>query len=122
MWIDKLRAAAALIGLAGPLAGPGLSVNQAPPAGPQAAEQVRAVPTAPPPADKLSRASKSDLTPQSLPGLQALIRPQDNEWRHLRVQWLTDPVAALRKAATEDKPIVFLYLGGAGYNAPLGVC
>jgi hypothetical protein len=73
-------------------------------------------------AEKAPQASKIDLTPETFPKLHALIKPQDHEWRHLRVQWLTDPVAALKKATAEDKPIVFLYLGGAGYNAPLGIC
>ena len=65
---------------------------------------------------------RSDLTPQSFDRLHALIRPHDNEWRHLRVRWLTDVIAARKKAATEDKPIVICYTGGAGYNEPLGVC
>ena len=73
-------------------------------------------------AEKPHPASKNDLTPGAFPALHALIKPQEQEWRHLRVHWITDPVAALKKAAAEDKPIVFLYLGGAGYNAPLGVC
>jgi hypothetical protein len=30
--------------------------------------------------------------------------------------------AARKKAATEDKPLVICYTGGAGYNEPLGVC
>lgn len=68
------------------------------------------------------RDSKIDLTPQSFPGLHSLIRPQDHEWRHLNVHWLTDVVAARKKAAAEDKPIVVIYTGGAGYNEPLGVC
>jgi hypothetical protein len=54
--------------------------------------------------------------------LHTLIRPHDHEWRHLRVQWLTDVVAVRRKAAEEDKPIVICYTGGAGYNEPLGTC
>jgi hypothetical protein len=66
--------------------------------------------------------TKLDLTPQSLPTLLALIRPQENEWRHLKVEWMTDVVAARKKAAAEDKPIVICYTGGAGYNEPLGVC
>jgi hypothetical protein len=73
-------------------------------------------------AEKPHPASKNDLTPETFPVLHALIKPQEQEWRHLRVHWITDPVAALKKAASEDRPIVFLYLGGAGYNAPLGVC
>lgn len=66
--------------------------------------------------------SKADLTPRTFPGLHALIRPQPQEWRHLQVEWITDVIAARRKAATEDKPMVVLYTGGAGYNEPLGVC
>jgi hypothetical protein len=31
-------------------------------------------------------------------------------------------VAARKKAATEDKPLIICYTGGAGYNEPLGVC
>jgi hypothetical protein len=71
---------------------------------------------------KAPAASKMDLTPQSLPTLHALIRPHEQEWRHLKVEWLTDVVAARRRAAAEDKPIVICYTGGAGYNEPLGVC
>jgi hypothetical protein len=66
--------------------------------------------------------TKVDLTPESLPQLLALIRPQENEWRHLKVERLTDVVAARKKAVAEDKPIVICYTGGAGYNEPLGVC
>jgi hypothetical protein len=68
------------------------------------------------------RGSKHDLTPESLPNLLAVVRPQETEWRHLQVQWLTDVVAARKRAAAEDKPIVICYTGGAGYNEPLGVC
>jgi len=67
-------------------------------------------------------ASKLDLTPESAPQLLALVRPQESEWRHLRVRWLTDVVAARQLAARDDKPLVILYTGGAGYNEPLGVC
>jgi hypothetical protein len=70
----------------------------------------------------LAQGSKVDLTPQSAAKLHALIRPHANEWRHLQVNWQTDVVAARKKAAAEDKPIVVLYTGGAGYNEPLGVC
>ena len=66
--------------------------------------------------------SKLDLTTQSFAKLHTLIRPHDNEWRHLKVEWLTDVVAARKKAVAEDKPIVICYTGGAGYNEPLGVC
>src|SRR5262245_798236 len=69
-----------------------------------------------------ARSSKLDLTRDSTLGLFGLIRPQEAEWRHLQVRWLTDVVAARKLAATEDKPIVVLYTGGAGYNEPLGVC
>lgn len=74
------------------------------------------------PAAKSPRAAKHDLTPESFANLHALIRPHDHEWRHLRVQWLTDVVAARKKAAAADKPIIICYTGGAGYNEPLGVC
>ena len=67
-------------------------------------------------------AAKLDLTPQSFAKLHTLIRPHDTEWRHLKVDWLTDVVAARKKAVAEDKPIVICYTGGAGYNEPLGVC
>jgi hypothetical protein len=73
-------------------------------------------------AGKTDRAAKNDLTAESFSKLHTLIRPQDNEWRHLKVEWLTDVVAARKRAAAEDKPIVICYTGGAGYNEPLGVC
>ena len=73
------------------------------------------------PAKKVA-ASKLDLTRESMPKLFAMVRPQATEWRHLQVQWLTDVVAARKLAAKEDKPIVVLYTGGAGYNEPLGIC
>lgn len=66
--------------------------------------------------------TKQDLSPQNFANLHTLIRPHDHEWRHLRVNWLTDVVAARTKAAAEDKPIVILYTGGAGYNESLGTC
>lgn len=71
---------------------------------------------------KAAPASKLDLTPESFSKLHTLIRPQENEWRHLKVHWLTDVVAARKRAVAEDKPIVICYTGGAGYNEPLGVC
>ena len=74
------------------------------------------------PTAKVVRASKLELTSQSFPKLHALVRPHESEWRHLKVQWLTDVVAARKLAAAEDKPIVICYTGGAGYNEPLGVC
>ena len=67
-------------------------------------------------------ATSRDLTPKSFAPLHELIRPHEGEWRHLRVRWLTDVVAARKKAAAEDKPIIICYTGGAGYNEPLGVC
>ncbi len=70
----------------------------------------------------LKHDSKVNLTPENFPQIHKLIRPQDNEWRHLKVKWLTDVVAARKTAAKEDKPIVICYTGGAGYNEPLGVC
>jgi hypothetical protein len=75
-----------------------------------------------PTTDKARRATRLDLTAESFPRLHTLIRPHDHEWRHLKVQWLTDVTAVRKKAAAEDKPIIICYTGGAGYNEPLGVC
>jgi hypothetical protein len=115
MGMTKLQASAAAIVAAwvagSALVGPGRAGR------PLAADQAPAKAPA-----KAAQTSKLDLTPGSLPKLHALIRPHDHEWRHLRVRWLTDPAAALKKAAAEDKPIVLLYLGGAGYNSALGTC
>src|SRR4051812_10192308 len=66
--------------------------------------------------------ARRDLTPKSFAPLHELVRPHADEGRHLQVQWLTDVVAARKKAAAEDKPIISCYTGGAGYNEPLGVC
>ena len=68
------------------------------------------------------KGAKADLTAENCTKLHTLIRPHENEWRHLKVEWLTDVVAARKKACAEDKPIVICYTGGAGYNEPLGVC
>ena len=68
------------------------------------------------------KAAKLDLTPATFAKLHALIRPHESEWRHLKVEWLTDVAAARKKAAAEDKPIIICYTGGAGYNEPLGIC
>jgi hypothetical protein len=78
-------------------------------------------PTAQAPSTK-SQGCKLDLDAQSFMKLHALIRPHEQEWRHLKVEWLTDVVAARKQAAAQDKPIVICYTGGAGYNEPLGVC
>jgi hypothetical protein len=74
------------------------------------------------PAQEPGKPAKDDLTPGTCAQLHTLIRPHENEWRHLKVEWITDVVAARKKAAAEDKPIVICYTGGAGYNEPLGVC
>ena len=74
------------------------------------------------PAVETKSGCKLALTPRSAPRLLEVIRPHDSEWRHLNVQWLTDVVAARKRAAAEDKPIIICYTGGAGYNEPLGVC
>ncbi len=71
---------------------------------------------------KAPRPVGADLSPKTFEKLHALIRPHEGEWRHLQVRWLTDVVAARKKAAAEDKPIIICYTGGAGYNEPLGVC
>jgi hypothetical protein len=75
-----------------------------------------------PPATKGRAPVKGQLTPATFARFQALIRPQEHEWRQLRVHWLTDIVAARKKAAAEDKPLIVLRTGGAGYNDPLGAC
>lgn len=66
--------------------------------------------------------TKHALTSRSAPQLLETVRPHDSEWRHLGVRWLTDVVAARKRAAAEDKPILICYTGGAGYNEPLGIC
>jgi hypothetical protein len=71
---------------------------------------------------RAEKPTRQDLTPQSFAEIHALVLPHKNEWRHLKVEWLTDVVAARKKAAAEDKPIIICYTGGAGYNEPLGVC
>ena len=73
------------------------------------------------PAPSLTDA-RAALTADTFASLHKLIRPHADEWRHLGVQWMTDIVPVRKKAAAEDKPIVVLYTGGAGYNEPLGVC
>ena len=75
-----------------------------------------------PPEKKDRVPAKENLTPATFSKFQALIRPHENEWRHLRVHWMTDIVAARKKAAAEDKPIIVLRTGGAGYNDPFGAC
>ena len=72
--------------------------------------------------DAAAAGCKLHLTPHSAPKLLEVVRPHEHEWRHLQVQWLTDVVAARKRAAAEDKPIIICYTGGAGYNEPLGVC
>src|SRR4051812_3285515 len=68
-----------------------------------------------------AKPAKDDLTAKSFSELHALARPHQDEWRHLKVEWLTDVVAGRKRAAAEDKPLVICYTGGAGYNEPLGV-
>ena len=120
---SKVKERAAIILVAVGLAGSGLlapqSLAQKPPEVAQAQEPSK-LPVLTP--DKAPRATKLDSTPESFAKLHALIGPQENEWRHLRVHWLTDVVAARKKAAAEDKPLVFIHTGGAGYNEPLGIC
>lgn len=65
---------------------------------------------------------KGQLTAENFRDLHKTILPQDSEWRHLRVEWLTDIVAARKKAVAEDKPIIVIFPAGAGYNEPLGTC
>lgn len=111
---SKVKERAAIILVAVGLAGAGLLTPQS-----HAEEPSKPSVLAP---DKAPRAAMLDLTPENFPKLHALIGPQEDEWRHLRVHWLTDVVAARKKAAAEDKPLVFIHTGGAGYNEPLGIC
>ena len=120
MRVTKLNALATILAMAGGLACSGLLRHQACAEEPLVAKSPAEPKTSA--VDKARRATKLDLTPESFTKLHALIRPHDHEWRHLRVQWLTDVVAARKKAAAEDKPIIICYTGGAGYNEPLGVC
>src|SRR5262245_39293313 len=71
---------------------------------------------------KPNKSAKNDLTADTFATIHTLVRPHENEWRHLKVDWLTDVVAARKRATAEDKPLVICYTGGAGYNEPLGVC
>ena len=103
MGLTKVKAVGLIVAVAASLAGWGL-------------HEYRAL------ADKGRRAAKFDLTPDTFAKLHRLIRPHEDEWRHLNVRWLTDVVAARKKAAAEDKPIIICYTGGAGYNEPLGTC
>ena len=48
-------------------------------------------------AETSARSAREHLTPQTFAKLHTLIRPHDNEWRHLRVEWLTDVIAVLAR-------------------------
>jgi hypothetical protein len=87
---------------------------------PQARAQQPAKPAAA--AGKAFSPSKLELNPETFAKFRELARPADNEWRHLKIKWFSDVVAARKKAAQEDKPILVFRTGGAGYNDPLGVC
>jgi len=116
MGLTKFKAVAAGVALAvGLLAHSALADKPATVV--RSAEEAKA-----PAADRTRRAVKLDLTTENFARMHALIRPHEEEWRHLEVQWLTDVVAVRKKAAAEDKPIIICYTGGAGYNEPLGVC
>ena len=65
---------------------------------------------------------KNDLTPTTYRQIHSVVQPSDDEWRHMKVNWLTDIVAARKKAAEEDKPIVYRRIGGAGFVNPFGPC
>lgn len=122
--IKIIKSAATILAASTALAGSGWLVQQAlaskppqPGAGKQNPPAVAAVP-----AGKADRGSKLDLTPETFAAFRDRIRPADNEWRHLKVKWITDVVAARKKAAQEDKPMIIFRTGGAGYNDPMGVC
>jgi hypothetical protein len=121
MPVTKFKLLVATAAVAAGFSGSGLVESRAPAdkwlLGALAAEEPK-----PPTTDRARRATRNDLTPETFAELHALIRPHDNEWRHLKVDWLTDVIAARKKAAKEDKPIIICYTGGAGYNEPLGTC
>jgi hypothetical protein len=121
MWLNKGKAISAIIAVSTGLAGSGLLAHQVPANRPPVAARAPEEPK-PPAADESLRPVKVDLKAESFAELHGLIRPHPNEWRHLKVEWLTEVVAARKKAAAEDKPIIICYTGGAGYNEPLGVC
>jgi hypothetical protein len=119
----KLKSTAAVLAASAAMAGTSWFVQQAPAHKPEPGGGEKNPPAvAVAPAGKADRASKLDLTPETFAAFRDLIRPADNEWRHLKVKWLTDIVAARKKAAQEDKPILIFRTGGAGYNDPMGVC
>jgi hypothetical protein len=108
MMLTKLRIGAGLLAAGMVLAGAGWAGGRAP------AEK--------PAGEDRPHASKLDLTPETFTKFRDLARPAGTEWRHLKVKWYTDIVAARKKAAEEDKPIFIFRTGGAGYNDSLGVC
>ncbi len=112
--VSNLTIGACLLAANMVLAGSGWAAAQAP------ADEPAAV--TPEPAEKGPHASKLDLTPETFAKFRDLVRPAGNEWRHLKVKWFTDIVAARKKAAQEDKPLLIFRTGGAGYNDCLGVC
>lgn len=121
MWITRPKVAGAAFAVAAGLVGSGLLDSPVLADKPHVVAQEPKEPAARP-LDKAHQAAKLDLTPESFANLRLLIRPHENEWRHLKVQWLTDVVAVRQKATAEDKPIIICYTGGAGYNEPLGIC
>jgi hypothetical protein len=114
MMVINLKTGAGLLAATIVLAASGWAAGQAPTDKPAA--------IAPEPAEKGPHASKLDLTPETFTKFRDLVRPAGNEWRHLKVKWFTDIVAARKKAAQEDKPLLIFRTGGAGYNDCLGVC
>jgi RNA polymerase sigma factor (sigma-70 family) len=123
MVLIKVKIAAAVLAATVALAGSGWFVQQAlahKPTAPAPAKSKSADQAAP--ADNAAHASKLDLNRENLAKLRAAIQPQGNEWRHLKIHWYTDIVAARKKAAAEDRPILVFRTGGAGYNDPLGQC
>jgi hypothetical protein len=66
--------------------------------------------------------SKQALTGESMAGLHRLIRLQPGEYRWDEVPWYASAWHARKAAAEQDKPILVLVTGGAGFNDPLGNC
>ena len=123
MWMTKLKSSAALVALTLLLAGSGLLAHQALAGKPPVVAQAPEGPTGPgtaPASQKTPRAAKLDLALDSFPKLHTLIRPHDDEWRHLQVEWLTDIVAA-RKSCRRGQADHCPVHGARGTTIPWGL-
>lgn len=73
-------------------------------------------------ASRAAQETRKTLSPKEFETLHALIRPHagDTNWFH--IPWVDNRSLAREKAARENKPILYVIGGGAGYGNPLGVC